>query len=384
MSAQTSPRMTFGFQAAPTSWDPQSDQQMYDEVVEDCRLGYELGYDSVWMLEHHFSDYYPTPSPLVFLSHIAALCPGMGLGTCVLVLPWYHPLRVAEEIAMLNTLSTGPLHLGLGRGTAKSEYDALGVDMTEARTRFAETLDIIKLGLSGEEFTYDGKFTKIEKPIRVRPGPNGKKVNLYGAIGSPSSAEIMGKAGIPPICLAQFPDKLLTRILDSWREAAGVPSDATDTTFPISIKVLVADSEKEADRLGRMYYPKNFAIQAQHYEVDANPWEHIAEYEQFSKMFANLKKLTDPDNIGPHMEMNLVGTPDRISDRLRQLQSIGFNYATISASTPGADAAFRREMVRRFAEEVAPRFDSSFKPRREQASPAPRPVESASYATARA
>src|SRR3546814_12276612 len=102
------------------------------------------------------------------MSHVAAACPGLGLGTCVLVLPWYHPLRLAEEIAMLRTLAKGPLHLALGRGTAKSEYDAYGVAMPEARGRFAETWEIMRQGLSGEEFTHAGRFWQFERPIRLR------------------------------------------------------------------------------------------------------------------------------------------------------------------------------------------------------------------------
>jgi luciferase-like monooxygenase len=70
-------------------------------------LGAKLGYDAAWVVEHHFSDYYPTPSPLLLLSHIAARCPGFGLGTAVLVTSWHQPLRMAEEIAMLRLLDVG-------------------------------------------------------------------------------------------------------------------------------------------------------------------------------------------------------------------------------------------------------------------------------------
>ena len=353
-------RIRFGFQAAPTSDAPKPDAALYDEVIEDCVLGHGLGYDAAWMLEHHFSDYYPTPSPLLFMAHVAAACPGLGLGTCVLVLPWYHPLRLAEEISMLNTLCKGPLHLGLGRGTAKSEYDAYGVAMPEARARFVETWDILRKGLSGKEFTHQGRFWRVERPIRLRPEPAAKPISFYGAIGSLGSAEIMADLGLPPICLAQFPDHLLTRILSVWRERTRSLGRAADATFPLSIKVIVADSDDEAYALGRKYYPRNFEIQARHYEVDANPWENIPEYEQFSRMFSNMRALTDPDKLGPFMQMNLVGSAETVERRIRTLADIGFNYFAISAATPGSDAAFRREMLTRFAREVAPRFDPSF------------------------
>jgi len=67
--------LAFGFQAAPASDVHKSDQSLYREVMEDCALGHRLGYDAAWLLEHHFSDYYPTPSPLLFMAHVAAPFP---------------------------------------------------------------------------------------------------------------------------------------------------------------------------------------------------------------------------------------------------------------------------------------------------------------------
>jgi alkanesulfonate monooxygenase SsuD/methylene tetrahydromethanopterin reductase-like flavin-dependent oxidoreductase (luciferase family) len=239
--------IAFGFQAAPASDVHKSDQALYREVMEDCALGRKLGYDAAWLLEHHFSDYYPTPSPLLFMAHIAAAFPDLSLGTSVLVLPWYHPLRLAEEIAMLNGMTTGTLHLGIGRGTAKMEYDAYNVDMNEARARFAECYRIVEKGLAGEPFTHDGRFWKIDKPIRLRPEPGDKKVRFYGAIGSPASAEVMGDPGVAPICLSTFPDKLLAKILERWSTRAG--ATARDAILPISVKMFIADTDEEAQAL---------------------------------------------------------------------------------------------------------------------------------------
>jgi alkanesulfonate monooxygenase SsuD/methylene tetrahydromethanopterin reductase-like flavin-dependent oxidoreductase (luciferase family) len=127
--------VSFGFQAAAAGETGRSDQDLYRDMMDDCALGSRLGYDAAWLLEHHFSDYYPTPSPMLLMSHIAARFPDLSFGTSVLVLPRYHPLRLAEEIAMLNSLTRGTLHLGIGRGTARMEYDAYNIDMNEGRAR---------------------------------------------------------------------------------------------------------------------------------------------------------------------------------------------------------------------------------------------------------
>lgn len=356
----TTPKLTFAFQAAPTNEDPADDQVLYKEVVEDCHLGMELGFEAAWFLEHHFSDYYPTPSPLVFMAHVAAECPTLGLGTSVLVIPWYHPLRLAEEISMVNALTEGMLHIGMGRGTAKMEYDAYGVDMNEARARFAETWKIVETALSGEPFTFDGRFFKIPRAIQLRPTPTGKPVNFYGAIGSPGSAAIMGELGLPPLCLAQFPDHLLRRTVDTWRETTRAAGRPTDVNVPIAAKLFIAGTDADARDLARTYLPRNFEAQVRHYEIDANPWEDIPEYEVFSKIFANMKQMTNPDNLGPIIDLNLVGTADTIARRLEVLADLGFNYVMVSSATPGVPKGVRRDMYRRFAAEVAPRFDAAF------------------------
>ena len=212
--------ISFGFQAAAAGDGGKSDHELYRDLMEDCALGHKLGYDAAWLLEHHFSDYYPTPSPLLLMAHIAAKFPDLSLGTSVLVLPWYHPLRLAEEIAMLNSLTRGTLHLGIGRGTAKMEYDAYNVDMNEGRARFAEVFQIVEKGLSGKTFTHQGRFWNIDRPIRLRPEPVDKPVRFYGAIGSPASAEVMGELGIAPICLSTFPTDCWQR---SWSAGARAP-----------------------------------------------------------------------------------------------------------------------------------------------------------------
>jgi alkanesulfonate monooxygenase SsuD/methylene tetrahydromethanopterin reductase-like flavin-dependent oxidoreductase (luciferase family) len=344
----------FGFQAAAAGDGSETDQELYQDLLDDCALGSRLGYDAAWLLEHHFSDYYPTPSPLLLMAHIAAKFPDLSLGTSVLVLPWYHPLRLAEEISMLNSLTRGTLHLGIGRGTAKMEYDAYGVDMNEGRARFAEIFQIVEQGLSGKEFTHRAKFWNIDRPIRLRPEPIKKPVQFYGAIGSPASAEVMGDLGIAPICLSTFPDGLLTKILERWRARAGRKADGA--ILPISVKMFIADSDEEARELGRRHYPAYFALQADHYEADADPWTDIPEYADFSRMFANLRKLTDPANLDPFLDSNLVGSPETICRRIDALIALGFNYFMVSSATPGTPVELRRRMMTRFAREICPRY----------------------------
>ena len=168
----------FGWMMGAVGEDGASDATLYRNMMSDADLGYALGYDAPWVVEHHFSNYYPTPSPLVVLSHIAARYPDFGLGTAVIVTPWHHPLRIAEEIAMLTLLSDGPLRIGLGRGMAPLEYEAFGVSLFEAKDRFEEIREIVRLALTGKHFTYSGRHYKIERETILRPTPRMENVDV--------------------------------------------------------------------------------------------------------------------------------------------------------------------------------------------------------------
>lgn len=332
-----------------------SDADMYREAVVDAQYAQKLGFDAVWLVEHHFSDYYPTPNPLMFLSHLAAAVPGMGLGTGVMVLPWYDPIRFAEDVAMLATLAKGPLHIGMGRGTAKLEYDALRVPMDEARERFRECWEVTQLALAGKPFTYSGAFTKIDRPITVRPHiPEGREINFYGAIGSPASAEIMADLGLPPLSLSQFPDYMLVKIIERWRRRMRDKGLATDVTMPVSSKCFIGDTDTAAREEARGHMARFYKLQAEHYTTDTTPWGDIKGYEQFAKIFANMRLMGDPAQNDPILERSLIGSPETVAHRVNELRGIGFDYILISNATHGVEREVRHRMMRRFAEEVVP------------------------------
>ena len=139
---------------------------------------------------------------------------------------------MAGAIAQLNTLTERELHLGVGRGAAKYEYDRFGRNMEESRPRFKETLDILRLALRGEPFTYQGRIFQISKETGVRPRTNAEKIHFYGAIGSSGSAEIMAELGIPPMCTTLGDYEAQKRTLDAWKEKAPLESGLDGRQVP--------------------------------------------------------------------------------------------------------------------------------------------------------
>jgi len=120
-----------------------SQVDVYSDALREAVLAEELGLDSVWLTEHHFSRHGIISDSLAVLAHLAGLTSRIRLGTAVAVLPFHNPVRLAETAATVDVLSGGRLDFGIGRGYQWSEFAGFGVDMSERGDRFAEALDVI-------------------------------------------------------------------------------------------------------------------------------------------------------------------------------------------------------------------------------------------------
>jgi alkanesulfonate monooxygenase SsuD/methylene tetrahydromethanopterin reductase-like flavin-dependent oxidoreductase (luciferase family) len=147
------------------------DSEMLAETRRLGRLVEPLGFDSIWVGEHFGTPYSMWPDATQSLAYWAGQTERIDFGSEVVVLPWHHPIRLAHRIAMLDNMLEGRrFTLGVGRGVAESEYEALGIDRGETRGRFKEVWEILKLALTQERISYDGEFYKIpETTIRPRP-----------------------------------------------------------------------------------------------------------------------------------------------------------------------------------------------------------------------
>ncbi|MGD9536813.1 MAG: LLM class flavin-dependent oxidoreductase [Alphaproteobacteria bacterium] len=352
----------FGFVASPAGEPGLSDHELYQEILADCAHGQALGYSTAWMIEHHFSDYFPTPNPLAFLAHLAARFPKLALGTCVLVTPWYQPLRLAEDIAQLNLLTEQPLHLGLGRGTAKLEYDAFGIDMDESRERFEDVWRIVERALKGGRFTYKGKVLETPKEIELRPRGDTGKIHFYGAIGaSPESAHVMADLGMSPMQTSIGNMERQRETITAWKERARANGlDSSGFRYPIMINCIVADSDDEAVRQAQMFIPRFQQAQVDHYEGDKDHFTYLKTYKAWQNVFRSMKERADPANIPPWCEWQLVGSPATVIRKTRAFVEAGFDTFLLHVATPGVPRERRHAWLSRFAREVAPEFSSAF------------------------
>ncbi len=178
--------------------------QVIKEQMELMMAAESLGFDSTWPAEHHFSEYGFCASPQVSLAAVAVKTQKIRLATGVVVLPFHHPVRVAEDFAFLDHLSEGRISLGLGRGYQPIEYQGFNIDQTQSREIFREGVEIIRKAWTEDRVNFEGKHYQV-RDLEVRPHPYQKPTPpMYMAVLSPESFTLAGESGMHLMMSAAF------------------------------------------------------------------------------------------------------------------------------------------------------------------------------------
>ena len=159
--------MKFGLFHSVQLPDPAKQNQYYRDALEQVLWAEQLGYDSVWMTEHHFSRHGIVSASLSVLAYLAGLTSTIRLATAVTVLPFHNPIQIAEEAATVDLLSNGRLDLGVGRGYQWGEYHKLNIPMDEADRRFQESMEVMtRAWTDGEPFDHRGRVLDLQRHDR--------------------------------------------------------------------------------------------------------------------------------------------------------------------------------------------------------------------------
>src|SRR5271166_6881029 len=142
---------------------------MFRRQLEEVELAERIGIDQIWFFEHHLQPTAPVPSPNLLIAAASRTTRHIRFSSMVNILPFRHPLLVAEEAAMLDNLTGGRLDMGLGRGLRPPEFDAFGVDQQQSREMFLESFDIIRRVWADENFVHHGKYWTVRKEAPLSP-----------------------------------------------------------------------------------------------------------------------------------------------------------------------------------------------------------------------
>jgi alkanesulfonate monooxygenase SsuD/methylene tetrahydromethanopterin reductase-like flavin-dependent oxidoreductase (luciferase family) len=335
---------------------PEGRPERYEEITQQVLLAEELGYERVWLVAHEFTGF-SRPASMLTASYLAAVTSRIRLGIGVSVLPLQHPLRVAEEAAVLDHLSGGRLDFGVGRGIQPEAYAAYGLPMDDAAARLWEGIDILVQAWTNEEFSYDGKFWQIP-PTKVRPRPVQRPHPPLWAVGvSPSSIRRVAASGLNGL-IGTYMNTLdeVGEDVRLWRQererSLSGEQRASGEPRPLLAHneiVYVAESDERAKaeaEAGAMWYSRGAAAT---WEGDvASLPDSYAHWRGLSRRTAS---LTWDDLFE---RRSLMGSPERVAAKVRRLASYGIDELILFMGFGTLEHARALASMRLFAERVMP------------------------------
>ncbi len=299
-----------------------SEREIVTEQFDIMARAEEFGFDSVWPAEHHFSEYGYCASPAVTLAALAVRTQKIRLGTGVVVLPLNHPVRVAEDFAILDLLSGGRVDLGVGRGYQPHEFAGYGVDQARSRDMFRESVEIIQKAWTTERLDYDGEFYKFQD-LAVRPKPlQQPQPPIWMASLSPSTFQLCGQYGFNLMCAPVFGFDVNRGAaqIEEYRQALRQHGrEPADHEIAGLIMTYVADTTEQAQadfRDAVMWYYRTFAK----YIAPPQGRPAVETYEMYTAARDWLQTL-EWDAIARSGAV-VCGSPDQVAERIAEIHEL--------------------------------------------------------------
>jgi alkanesulfonate monooxygenase SsuD/methylene tetrahydromethanopterin reductase-like flavin-dependent oxidoreductase (luciferase family) len=338
-----------------------AEAEVYRDTLAEIALADRLGFHGVWLVEHHFTpEYSHSSAPELVLAAASQQTRTLRLGHAVVLLPYHHPLHVAERAAALDVLSGGRLELGVGRGFAPSEYAAFGADMRDGRGYVEETLAILRqaaqgpLDHRGPRFRFAG-IEVVPKPLQ-RPHPP-----LWTAAVSPATFRWAAQQGLGVLAGPFKPWALVRRDLAAYRRAwrqhhpEGL-RPGHNPRFAMALGVLCLEDGGEARRWAAdaflWYYRRLLDLVRPALESTEESYAYYRRLGRLQGLVRRSLSLVLLERMG----MVAVGDPDSCGERLARLERAGVDRVLCAVGAGAVPSEIVRRSLAVMAERVLPRF----------------------------
>jgi alkanesulfonate monooxygenase SsuD/methylene tetrahydromethanopterin reductase-like flavin-dependent oxidoreductase (luciferase family) len=294
-----------------------TDRNVYRNEVRIADLAEPLGFESLWGVEHHFTDYTMCPDVLQYLTFFAGRTDRIQLGSMVVVLPWHDPMRVAEQVVVLDHFSNGRLILGIGRGLGRVEFEGFGVNQEDSRAIFVESAQMLLEGLEKGYCEYGGKFVRqVRRELRPRPFKSFRG-RTYAAAVSPESSEIMARLGIGILIIPQKPWEMVVKELHDYRSVFS-RENGVEAPPPIVAGWVFCDEDAgRAEERAREYMGAYYRSVIRHYELIGDHLTQMRGYEAYKPVQERISQPGGADQmIDFFLSLQVHGTPEQCYEKI--------------------------------------------------------------------
>ena len=332
------------------------DREVYQRELALGDLAEPLGFESLWGVEHHFTDYTMCPDVLQHLTYFAGRTTHIQLGSMVVVLPWHDPMRVAEQVAVLDHVSNGRAVLGIGRGLGRVEFEGFGVEQSDSRAIFVESAEMLLQGLERGYCEYHGKFVQqARREIRPRPWKSFRG-RSYAAAVSPESSQIMARLGVGLLVIPQKPWPTVVEELAAYRRAYQDVNGSEPPPPIVAGWVYVDEDAARAEENARHYISRYYRTVIDHYELAGSHLQSMKGYEMYGALQSKMREEGGQDRLSEFfVGLHPWGTPEQVHAKILEIQRLtgaeGFVSLFSFGGMPYEDA---ERNMRLFAKTVMP------------------------------
>lgn len=321
----------FNFDGLPELDTPSLLAQVEEQVIAADRLGF----DAIYLAEHHFTEYGRMPAPLAFLARLSALTSRVDLGTAVIEAPYYHPLRLAEEAALLDRISGGRLRLGVGSGAANKplEFSRFGITLEDKSPRTLEITEIVRQALSANLVNFEGEYFSYQD-VALALEPIRPVSELLWIAASSKSIVYAGRNSMPLMLPRPVPESKNRDLVAGYRAALPVRTPGYVSALRFTF---VGETKAEALEIARTTFQRYAKYDA---GVDWDGQTSGSEYQ----------------GICDHLKF-IAGTPDEVEAQIRLWAAdLGFDEVMCQMYAAGTRCEDALRSMELFAREVMPRF----------------------------
>jgi alkanesulfonate monooxygenase SsuD/methylene tetrahydromethanopterin reductase-like flavin-dependent oxidoreductase (luciferase family) len=337
-----------------------TDREVWRNELARADAAERLGFGSIWCTEHHFDGYTMSPNVLQFLTWVAARSERIRLGSAVVVLPWHDPVRVAEDLCVLDHMSGGRLVLGIGRGLGRIEFDGFRLEMGESRQRFLEHAEAIMQAFDTGHIAYDGEHYRQPR-VDIRPAPLATlRGRTYASAVSPESMEIMARLGVGLMIIPQKPWATVVDEIAAYRELF-VKVNGFDPPKPIVLAFTTVHADRaRADELFEAHTKAYYRSVVAHYEFGNDHLATVPGYEYYGRLNETLGKHGLDAFVDFLAGLQVSGTPGEVTEQLveitRMIDGAGVIAVSSFGDMPDDDATANMHL---FAREVLPVLEAT-------------------------